>query len=109
MSVFSRIRRWFAGPAVDPTAQREADCAKPAATCRDHGASDGIEVSLVTNFHTIREQVDHGLLVEHGGREDPRARRVARDLANGQPLTARDRTRRVQPEGTATDRLPQLA
>ena len=28
MSVFSRIRRWFAGPAVDPATQREADVAK---------------------------------------------------------------------------------
>jgi hypothetical protein len=28
MRVFSRIRRWFAGPAVDRTTQREADSVK---------------------------------------------------------------------------------
>ena len=28
MSVFTRIRRWFAGPAVDRTTQREADSVK---------------------------------------------------------------------------------
>ena len=28
MSVFTRIRRWFAGPAVDPATQREANAAK---------------------------------------------------------------------------------
>jgi hypothetical protein len=28
MSVFTRIRRWFEGPAVDPATQREADSAK---------------------------------------------------------------------------------
>src|SRR4051812_23711150 len=28
MSVFSRIRRWFAGPVVDPATQREADSVK---------------------------------------------------------------------------------
>jgi hypothetical protein len=28
MSVFTRIRRWFSGPAVDPATQREAEAAK---------------------------------------------------------------------------------
>jgi hypothetical protein len=28
MSVFARIRRWFAGPIVDRAAQREVDSAK---------------------------------------------------------------------------------
>jgi len=28
VSVFTRIRRWFAGPAVDRTTQREADSVK---------------------------------------------------------------------------------
>jgi len=28
MSVLTRIRRWFAGPAVDRTTQREADSVK---------------------------------------------------------------------------------
>jgi hypothetical protein len=28
MNVFSRIRRWFAGPAIDRATQREVDSAK---------------------------------------------------------------------------------
>ena len=70
---------------------READRAEAAAAGWRHRSGRGIEIAVVARLDPIGEQLEHRLLVDHGGGQDARARSVAGDFADSEPLAAGER------------------